>query len=266
MNNIFDFKRFGNYFLYDLRRAKNNYGLSLLIIGVIPAILYLIFQFINLIGGNGIVELPDEMKFMSIFIAALIVYFGAGAKIYGFVTEKRAGSDFLMLPASTLEKWLSMALMVCVILPVILFALFFATDGLMGLIFPNSYGDRLFSLSLGQELTDMLDAEGVYFNMPAILFLGWCETVLAFTLGAICFKKAKVAKTFLCLMGISMVLSTLMVAFFGTSHFDSDWLTAHFSDPNKAISTVNWFISIIYTVIIGGLLGGLYYRLRTIKH
>ena len=28
MNNIFDIKRFGNYFLYDLRRAKNNYGLS----------------------------------------------------------------------------------------------------------------------------------------------------------------------------------------------------------------------------------------------
>ena len=39
MNNIFDIKRFGQYFLYDLRRAWNNYGLSLLLMGLIPIIL-----------------------------------------------------------------------------------------------------------------------------------------------------------------------------------------------------------------------------------
>ena len=95
MNNIFDIKRFGNYFLYDLRRGWNNYGISLLLLGIIPALIFLVFQFVSLISGDGIGETPDEMKFLSIFLACIVVFFGAGAKLYGFVTEKRAGSDFL---------------------------------------------------------------------------------------------------------------------------------------------------------------------------
>ena len=267
MNNVFDIKRFGNYFLYDLRRGWNNYGISLLILGVIPAIVFLCFQFFSLISGNGIQETPDEMKFMALIVTCVVVFFGAGAKLYGFLTEKKAGSDFLMLPASTLEKWLLMALIVCIVLPVILFALLIATDFLMNLIFPIAYGERIFGLGLGAELTEMLDAEGISFNFPAIMFLSWCENILIFTLGAICFKKAKVAKTLLCCMLVGMVCSTLMVLFLGTNiHFDSDMFVDYFSSPDKAISAFNWCLSILYTLIIGGLLGGIYYRLRTLKH
>lgn len=266
MNNIFDIKRFGNYFLYDLRRGWNNYGISLLLLGIIPALIFLVFQFVSLISGDGIGETPDEMKFLGIFLACIVVFFGAGAKLYGFVTEKRAGSDFLMLPASTLEKWLSMAVIVCIVLPVILFALLFATDGLMGLVFPTAYGDRVFSLGLGREFHEMLASEGITFNFPAIIFLSWCENILVFTLGAICFKKAKVAKTLLCLMLFGMACSALMVAVLGTADIDPQMFTEYFSSPDKAISTFNWTISILFTLIIGGLLGGIYYRLRTLKH
>ena len=266
MNNVFDIKRFGNYFLYDLRRGWNNYGISLLLLGVVPAIVFLAFQFFSLISGNGIGETPDEMKFFSLILTCVVVFFGAGAKLYGFLTEKKAGSDFLMLPASTLEKWLSMVLIVCIVLPVILFTLLIATDFLMNLFFPIAYGERIFGLNLGKELTDMLESEGITFNFPAIMFLNWCDNILIFTLGAICFKKAKVAKTLLCVMLFSMVVSTLMVAFFGTTHIDPENITDFFSSPDKAISAFNWIISIIFTVTIGGLLGGIYYRLRTLKH
>jgi len=266
MNNVFDIKRFWNYFLYDLRRAKNNYGLSLLILGLIPILLYIITQFISLISGNGISDLVDEMKFVSIFSVWIIAIFSAGAKLYGFVTEKRAGSDYLMLPASTLEKWLSLALMVCIVVPAVLCALLFVSDGLMGLLFPNSYGDRIFSQVLDNRLFDSLGEEGIQFNLPAILFLGWCENILVFTLGALCFKKAKAAKTLLCIMGVSMVLSTLMALFFGTTHIGTEQLEAFFDTPERVVRFLNWTINILYTVIIGGLLGGIYYRLRTLKH
>ena len=266
MNNVFDFKRFGNYFLYDLRRAKNNYAISLLVIGLLPVALFIITQFFSLITGNGVTELSDVPKIVAIFAGIAIVMLSAGARIYGSITEKRAGSDYLMLPASTLEKWLSMVLITCLVLPVILFALLFATDSLMGLVFPTAYGDRIFQIGLGQELTEMLNSEGIYFNFPAVIILNWCENILIFVLGAVCFKKAKVAKTLLCLAIVGMVFSTLLVAVLGTSSIDPDWFTEHFASPEKAINAFNLFLNIFYIVVLCGLLGGLYYRLRTLKH
>lgn len=268
MNNVFDIKRFGNYFLYDLRRAKNNYGLSLLILGLIPVILYIFFGFFRLISGSGmdIGEMPDELKYMGVFISCTVVIFGAGAKLYGFLTGKKAGSDFLMLPASTFEKWLAMSLIVCVVLPLVLGVLLFASDGVMGLLFPNTYGTRLFTADLGQEWIRQLSESGVSINIPAYLFLQWCLDILIFTLGAICFKKAKVAKTLLCLILFGMMISLLALIFFGHAHLDFDWLESTFGTPEKAVSAINWTISLVYAVGIGLLLGGTYYRLRTLKH
>lgn len=266
MNNIFDIKRFGNYFLYDLRRAKNNYGLSLLLLGLMPVIFFLFYQFFSLISGHGITELPDEMQFMAVFVATIAVIFSAGVKIYGFVTEKRAGSDFLMLPASTLEKWLSILLTVCIVVPVVLFGLTFLSDALMSTVFPNAYGDRIMVADFARDMFEALGEEGISINMPGLIFLNWCANILAFTLGAVCFKKAKVAKTLLFIFAFSMVLSLILVLFFGTSHIDTDWLEMHFSDPQSIERFLNWTISITLTVLFGGLLGGLYYRLRTLKH
>ena len=267
MNKIFDIKRFGNYFLYDLRRAKNNYGLSLLIMGLIPVILYVVYLLLSLISGQGVDPMPDGMKFGAIFALLFVVIFGAGTKLYGFVTEKRAGSDFLMLPASTTEKWLSMVLMVCIVLPVVFFALLLLSDGVMSLVFPNTYGNRLLDRNLISDLLYGIQGEqGISLNLPAILFCSWCENILVFTLGAICFKRAKVAKTLLCLFGFGMVLSTLLVLIFGTSHIDTDRLMTIFDNPDLAVGFVNRAINILYVLIIGGLLWGTWYRLRTLKH
>ena len=275
MNNIFDIKRFGNYFLYDLRRAKNNYGLSLLILGLIPVILFVTYVLLTLIGllfnspAEGIGMMPEGMKFAGVFTAILVVLLGAGAKIYGFVTEKRAGSDFLMLPASTCEKWLSLVLVVCIVLPVVLFALLYVSDGLLALVFPNTYGSSLAGFidkDFVEGLTaGLMDKDGLYINLPAILFLNWCENVLAFTLGAISFKRGKVGKTILCLFALGILFSTLMVLLVGNTNIDSDQFISWFDSPDKAFSTANWILNILYIVVIGGLLGGLYYRLRTIK-
>ena len=267
MNNIFDIKRFGQYFLYDLRRAWNNYGLSLLLMGLIPIILYVVYQFISLVSGRGTNLMPDPMKFVALFAVLCVVILGAGVKLYGFVTEKRAGSDFLILPASTTEKWLSLALIVCIVLPVVLFVLLFVSDALMSLVFPLTYGGRLFNQAFANDiLAEVMDEEGVSFKLPAVLFCNWCESILVFTLGAICFKRAKVAKTLLCLFGFSIVLSMLMVLIFGTSHIDTEQLEAFFESPDRVFSFLNWTVNIVYTVIIGGLLWGIWYRLRTLKH
>lgn len=264
MNNYFDIKRFGNYFLYDLRRAKNNYGLSLLLLGIAPVIFFLLYLFYCFLWKIGVEGMPQSLKILAVIVSLSVVIFGAGAKIYGSVTGKRTGSDYLMLPASSLEKWLSMSLMVCVVLPFVLFTLLVASDGLMSLVLPGFYGDRIFG-AVNDKILRALYRDDISFNLPAMLYCNWCENLLIFTLGAICFKRSKIAKTFLCLLAAGMVLSSLSALIFGT--YDGlDWLDAHFNDPVSAAAAINCTLSVIYTVLLGGLLAGLYYRIRTLQH
>ena len=49
----FDFKRFVTYLQYELNNAKNNFGLTLLICGIMPAITYIMSGiFSSLLSGN----------------------------------------------------------------------------------------------------------------------------------------------------------------------------------------------------------------------
>ena len=269
MSNIFDIKRFWNFFLYDLRRAKNNYAVSMLLLGLMPIIIYVVIQFFSLIFGNGVAKFPDEMKYAALGISAFVVILGFGARVYGQLTEKRAGSDYLMIPASTLEKWLSIFLVTCVAAPVVLFVLYFISDGLLGLLFPNSYGTRIFDLDFLRGFSDgFVGDEDFFVNLPAILILDWMVNILTFTLGAICFKKAKVAKTLLCIFLLGMVLSTVLAIIAGSGHIniDVDWMMAHFNTPDRAASAVNWYMNITFFGILALILGGIFYRLRTIQH
>ena len=265
MSNIFDIKRFWNFLLYDLRRARNNYALSMLLLGLTPVILYMIIQFFSLIFGNGVAEIPDSLKIMVMAVSCVIIILGFGSKVYGQLTEKRAGSDYLMIPASTTEKWISLFLVTCVAAPVVLGVLLLASDGLMSLLFPNSYGTRVLDMTKINEVLDMAKEEGIYINAGGLTVIDWMMNILTFTLGAICFKKGKIGKTILCIMGVATVVSTLLVIIFGTSNIDAERFAAFFDSADKAVSVANWTISIFYLIIFGLLLGGIWYRLRTIK-
>ena len=267
MNNVFDFKRFGNYFLYDLRNAKNNYGLSLLILGCMPIGLYIIIQLFSLIFSQHLSPIAMPFKYAQIAIVALIATIGAGTKIYGHVTEKRAGSNFLMLPASTLEKWLSMCLIICIVVPFVLFGLQIASDALASWFFPNSYGERVYELTPLQQVKDSLIENGIRINFAGYLFLEWCESALIFTLGAIIFKKSKIAKTILCLLAISFLLSTIMMIFIGIDGVNVyfNWLE-HFDTVVGATNFINWTANITYFLTLGAMVGAMYYRIRTLKH
>lgn len=265
MNNTLDIKRLGKYFLYDLRRAKNNYGLSLLLMGLTPVIFFLLYIFYCFLWSLEVGQMPQTMKFVSLFVALTVVIFGAGAKLYGFVTEKRSGSDFLMLPVSGVEKWISIVLMVCVALPLVLFSLLVASDALMSVLLPTHYGSRLFS-SISSLFHRFFTAEpDISVNLPAILCCNWCENLLIFTLGAVCFKKSKVAKTFLCTLAVGMAASSVSALFFGTPS-SVDWLRENFTDPVSAATALNWFLSVVFSLVVGGLLAALYYRIRTLQH
>lgn len=263
MNNVFSFKRFGNYFLFDLRRAFTTYGTNLLVMSLSPAILFVIHLLLGLLKNGTASELPIESKFVCLSIVIFVVSVSAGIKIYGSITEKRFGSDFLMLPASSFEKWLSMAAVVCVVVPVTLSVVSIASDVLLSLIAPSAYGPSMTSHLLD---ADILGDKEIYINAPALLYLSWCGCALTFTLGGICFKKAKAAKTFLCLFVLTTIFTLLLAATIGDSIDAVPQLFEDLQDPEQLINFLNLSSNLFFAVTLGTLLILNWFRIRTIKH
>ena len=172
----------------------------------------------------------------------------------------------LPIPASTTEKWISLFLVTCVAAPVVLGVLLLASDGLMSLLFPNSYGTRVLDMTKINEVLDMAKEEGIYINAAGLTVIDWMMNILTFTLGAICFKKAKVAKTLLCVFALGMVLSTLLAILLGSGNLDASWFMDRFSTPAQAATAINWYLNITCFGTLALLLGGIFYRLRTIQH
>ena len=108
-------------------------------------------------------------------------------------------------------------------------------------------------------------------NLAPMLYLNWCECILCFVLGAIVFKKSKVAKTILALMGLSMVLSTACVGvlrFLDLSSIEFSSLE-EFADRLAGMNVqnvINGFIVLQFLVKFIVLDLCIFFRLKTLKH
>ena len=263
MKEIFDIKRFGKYFTFDLNNAWEKYGFTLLIMGFFPVIFYAVMTLIHLVFGGDVANEPTVYQVFPAFIF-IFVCLGFGAKVYGSVTERRSGTDWIALPASALEKTLSLLLLTCIVLPACLLGLLFLSQAIVSLFVTDL--PPLFSI-IG-DLHSKVAENDVFFNIPLCLWISWVENILAFTLGALCFKKNKVGKTFLCLMAFCFVISSLMMFFFGKTSFNGSDIELLFGDNFDITRVQNWInavLNVIYFVVIGGLIAGIWARIKTIK-
>ncbi len=276
MSDFFDLKRFGKFMTYELNNAKASCGLSILVMGLLPAILFTFFEIFCFIFTRHFQPLDMEVKKICFSFCILILVMSIPAKMYGRLTERRKGSDWLMIPASTFEKFLSMVLVMCVVIPVSFFALSGCCDWLLSVMFPEHYGAsqtlelfRRISLfgSFGNDSTGLIEPSlaGVIWMLLGSMWVN----ILAFTLGAICFKRGKAGKTILCYFALSILLSTILVTFFGHGgSFDSDDFDNLISNmtAQKAQHIFNFVINSAFFVMLGGLLTAIYFRIKTIKH
>ena len=281
MKNVFDFKRFGKYFTYDLNNAWSNFGVSALVTGLLPLIFLVFFVIFGLIFDGRVSEFPAPVKTILPFVMFVIMILSAPVKLYGSLTERKAGSDWLMIPASSFEKFLSMALMLCIVLPVVIFGLFALCDLLLGWLVPV-YGGSIVkqipstlsgAASMSGNIIDGIPSSGFTVGgLVALAFLTWCASILPFGLGAVCFKKGKAAKTILCIFALEMVLSILLVLFF-KGGYDSGYdfgqfLSRIFGEmtAGKLQFLANFLINLNFLIVVGGLLTALFFRIKTLKH
>lgn len=273
MNNIFDIKRFGNFMMYELRRAWSNFGISALILGFLPLIFFAVVQFVSFIFTGSGVKDTAMMTTLPAFIGMMFgLILTMPVKMYGQITDKRMGSSYLMLPVSTFEKCLSMVIMCYLVAPLVICGLFALNDFLISAVFPQAYGNSALMgvnevmAGLARETEGLIDI-----NLPLIMFVSLGQSMLIFTLGAIFFKTAKAAKTILSLIAIDSVASSLMMAVVGVKYkgIMNIIMNANEAEAMDFVSMIfgnlNIFINVEYFLMFAIVTSLIYFRLKTIK-
>ena len=292
-NDIFNFRRFGKYFATDFRTCCANYGLSLLTISLLsPLVLYVIIVTINQIMHNTW-DGPDiGLRVFAFAVAMICMVVTMPVKCYGKITEKQYGSFWLTLPASRLEKFISMILMTCIIVPVSGALLYLGLDALI-CAFDHTCGQNLFSgameliqrmgeakdvtlnlidesitiedATLAQEIVRQMNNPWMYIDEI------FCFT-LPFLLGAVFFRNGKTVKTFIALFAISTITGMIC------SPIMTNWVMEMFNnlneDPvailqmfnNKLFKNLVLIDTVTDTVTNLALMAGIWFRIKTLKH
>lgn len=293
-NDIFNMKKFGRYFASDLRTCTSGYGLSLLTISLLTPlafhVLSSVFSFITGNGWNG----PDMGFRAAVFgIAMLCLVVTMPVKCYGRITEKQYGSFWLTLPASRLEKVISMVILTCIVAPVLGAALYLGLDALICALDRSCGGSLAYGLSqlikglgdLNGALADLkinllnegIVIEGGTERMFRQLSSPWiyidevfCVT-LPFLLGAICFNKGKTVKTFLALAAfstaVSIISTPVMLSYVGNMFSSMTDIEAANEILNSGIIKNLAIIDTVSDTVINiALITGIWFRVKTLKH
>ena len=131
MNNTFSFNRFGKYFRYDLKRWVASFGPTLLLMSAVPVILYTFIAIYSLLF-SGQWDTPGETtRIVASVITTVVMVLIYPASVYGYITDKKAGSSFLMIPASVPEKFLSMLLNTIFVVPLTFGLIYLSLDGII---------------------------------------------------------------------------------------------------------------------------------------
>lgn len=292
-NDNFNFRRFGKYFGTDIRTCWSNYGLSLLTISILsPVFFYVLITTFHLIL-NSSWDGPDMgLRFFVFCIALACLVITMPVKCYGKITEKQYGTFWLTLPASRLEKFISMFLMTCIIFPIAGIATYLAVDALI-CTFDHTCGNNLIAggmeliRNMGdiKELTMNLVDESVtiedaaliqeivsQMNSPLLYIDEIFGITLPFLLGAIFFKNGKTVKTILVLFALSTVFSISITPIM------ENWASEVMTGLNDGTAVIRKLFdnglfrnlalidTISDTVLNLALMTGIWFRIKTLKH
>ena len=293
-NEIFDLKRFGKYFGSDLKTLWSNFGLSLMTTSLaLPLVIYIISIAFNKVINNTWCGPSMDLRLFVFAMAMFCIIVTMPVKCYGRITEKQYGSFWITLPASRLEKYLSMIILTCIIIP---FAGAFLCLGMDAIIcaidhscgssiissgidlIRNMEENREITINLMNESLEIRDAEVVR-NIVNQLSSPWLYIdeifgiTLPILLGAIFFKRGKTAKTFLSLFALGSLLSMMMTPIM--VNWTKDIMSAVGSgDPELVLAIFDSgifrnmvIIDIISdTIFNSALLLGIWFRIKTLKH
>jgi len=268
-NEVFNGSRFWNYFKYDATQMVRNHMRAAIGIGLSGLILYVIWVGFCLLFQGQWTGPTIKGRFMVFYVAGIILQLYQ-TRTYGYLTEKRKGSTWLMLPASTFEKWLSMILMTLIVIPILFLVVYLGTDTLVAALDPTVGNSLLYSFGHGmRDLSGQLvNINGEYatswsvtYFLPSLI-VAFCANYLFFLLCGLLFKKHKILGAFVIIFVVSSLFSIVASMLDIDTHVEiNDFAEAELF-IRSVLNTVTWISGLIAV----GLAGGIFYRLKTLKH
>ena len=267
---VFNGQRFWSYFKYDFVQMWRNNMKASVGIGLSGLIAYIVVVAFSLIfgaGWNGPGVVARFVVFM-LASAALELY---QTRTYGYLTDRRKGSAWLMNPASSFEKWLSMIIMTIIVIPVAFLSVYLLTALVVASLDPTTGSSMLHSIGGGfREITEELAKVNAEYSttwspwafVPAAL-MGCACNFMYFLLCGICFKRYKILYGLVITFLISFLFSILLSQF-GMQYINME--IEEFADAEQYIRSVfniSMWVSFIMTI---GIAAGIFYRIKTIKH
>ena len=275
VNETFSAQRFGQYFLYDLKQLWHNNGKAAIALGFISVICYIVWVIFSLIF-TGEWHAPSVAARLSFFAlgAAILVFYQT--RTYGHLTEKKAGQSWLMVPASALEKFLSMMIITIFVIPVAYVVSYLALDILIGLFDKTTGGPLVAEASAVLDKTNVFfsaaNEEGFQFHLSTFFLpfvLQFIYNLLYFLLCGLCFRKWKILGALGISMLISMVTTPILTPFVYKYWTPAITANNYEGDPAAISEMVNQIMNYAIgfnLLLLLGVAAGIYYRLRTLKH
>lgn len=284
MNDIFSFKRFGRTLRHDIIGTANRAGLSMLLTPAIVLLaVALVMQLYDLIFmyrfGEEIPVYPVA-RFVILCITHIILMLFMATSSFGHLTDRRNNITQLMLPASTLEKFLSITIIYYIFTPIVIFLAGWAGDTLIALTGLGGFTGYMNPADMAHSI-DKFYGEILVPGMAPVLnhalwswLAGYFMAAAFVLLCAILFKSYKVLKTIAVYLGLSLVLGNLQTIFFGKkvlflmegietqSAEQAEYIPMQIFDTADKLLQYGLIFSIVAFIALSI---AIYYRLRTVK-
>ena len=220
MNEIFDIKRLGRLIKYEATNYIPNFFKSLLIFASVIAAVWIF----SLTVESDVCPHSRDALVGTLFILAIVL---SPFIVYKDMNDRKKGYIYAMIPASTLEKLLSMIVLCVVIVPILAYAVLTATDLLLWLLSKVGIGAFL-HMEFYNPFTAVKLMDDKYLLLhiyPVFDSIIYFVNLIAYTIMFnTIFRKNKVLKTILfnIAMSFAFVILTAVVVNMTTPEFWED--------------------------------------------
>lgn len=284
MNNTLNINRFGKVLKHDGLNFFPNLILTLAIIWAIPVIIYLFSAFMPTDETSKVFDPISRIDLISTLTSIALII--APARLYRYCNDSRKGIGYAMLPASTLEKFLSMVFYCVVVTPIIYVAGALAIDSILAL-FQGPYEGFAVSYYFDRyaKLNAIFSKDNMMFDESLMLFfkslsptfvialsmLGTLTISSIFMFGNMVFKKRKTGK----MLGILILLFIIFMIVFINIVANNEALANYFQQMDednmaefiKHFTFVSMNVGFYVEIIISALmLFGVYRKIKTQKY
>lgn len=263
VNNTFSWDRFQKVVCKDFRNIWSHAGTTLLIITLLPLAIWLLWWVIT-----GFVDdyspIVPELRCCMIWGVVTLAALVTPARLYRTCNLTNEGIYYAMLPASKLEKFLSMLLFSLIVCPLLCLGSSLLLDMLLTALPFGPYQTWLWQCDMLQAVAqEMIDNGGVINGTSAyyyakwfwgggmvlvvlwVILNGWVDVAIFLFTNTI-FKRHKVLSTILWIWLISFALQLILTPLIGVWAVNTDFesLLNRFNlaemDPIAATRTILW--------------------------